>query len=124
MKKLFLILPVVVLAACGSEKDYSKYDSKFVGCERIDTTSFHLVYKCPADQEWAQAVKQMQPNGKFKAGGKLRMAELYADTDHVYAEVSFGDSSDNEECKESFTIRTMIAEPVEGGDNWAFIGCR
>lgn len=121
MKKLFLVLPVVALVACGSEKDYSKYDSIFVGCERIDMTSFHLVYKCPVDQEWVQAVKQMQPNGKFRAGGKLRMDELYADTDHVYTEVSFNDPG---VCKEDFTIRTMVAQPVEGGDNWAFIGCR
>ena len=119
MKKLFLILPVVALAACS--EDYSKYDSIFGGCERIETTEFHLVYKCPADQEWAQTVKLLQPNGKFRAGGYLNLEELYADKDHIYAEVSFNDPG---VCKEDFTIRTMIAEPVEGGDNWAFIGCR
>ena len=89
--------------------------------ERIETTEFHLVYKCPADQEWAQQVKQQQPNGKFRAGGQLNLEELYADTEHVYAEVSFDDPGT---CKENFTIRTMIAEPIEGGDNWAFVGCR
>ena len=119
MKKLPLILPIIALAACN--QDYSRYDSIFEGCERIETTEFHLVYKCPADQEWAQQVKQLQPNGKFRAGGYLNLAELYEDTDHVYSEVSFKDKG---VCKEDFTIRTMIAKPVEGGDNWAFIGCR
>ncbi|MBR3511041.1 MAG: hypothetical protein IKN73_03190 [Alphaproteobacteria bacterium] len=123
MKKLFLILPVFALAACG--QDYSKYDSIFGGCERIETTDFHLVYKCPAGQEWAQKVKQLKPNGKFRAGGHLNLSELYADKEHVYTEVSFDDPGT---CKEDFTIRTMIAEPVDGDAgkdiNWAFIGCR
>ncbi len=119
MKKLFFILSIITLGACA--QDYSKYDSIFEGCERIETTEFHLVYKCPAEQEWAQQVKQQQPNGKFRAGGQLNLGELYADTEHVYAEVSFDDPGT---CKENFTIRTMIAEPIEGGDNWAFVGCR
>ena len=64
MKKLFLILPVVALAACGD--NYSKYDSIFTGCERIETTKFHLVYKCPTNQEWVQQVKQLEPNGNIQ----------------------------------------------------------
>lgn len=116
MKKLLLILPVVALTACS--ENYNKYDSIFEGCERIETTEFHLVYKCPADQEWAQQVKQQQPNGKFRTGGYLNLEELYADTEHVYAEVSFDDPEDCED----FIVRTMIAEP--GEDFWAFVGCR
>ncbi len=119
MKQLFLILPIITLTACG--QDYSEYDSIFGRCERIETTEFHLVYKCSVDQEWAQQVKQLQPNGKFRAGGHLNLSELYADQEHVYAEVSFDDPG---WCTEDFTIRTMIAEPIEGGGNWAFIGCR
>ena len=123
MKKLFLILPIVALAACGD--DYSKYDSIFGGCERIETTEFHLVYKCPSDQEWAQQVKQMEPNGKFMAGGHYNLAEMYADTEHVYTEVALDDKNF---CKEDFTIRTMIAEPIDGDEgkdiNWAYIGCK
>ena len=119
MKKLFLILPVTALMACG--QNYSEYDSIFTDCERIETTEFHLVYKCPANQQWAQDIKNLQPNGKFKAGGYLNLDEMYADKEHIYAEVSFNDPN---WCKEDFTIRTMIAKPVEGGANWAFIGCR
>ena len=114
-------MPIITLAACADENKYQEYDSIFGGCERIETTEFHLVYKCPANQEWAQNVKKLQPNGKFRAGGHLNLDELYADTEHVYAEVSFNDSG---WCKEDFTIRTMIAKPVKGGDNWAFIGCK
>ena len=119
MKKVLALTSVLALAACG--QNYSKYDSIFVGCERIETTEFHLIYKCPADQEWVQEVKKSQPNGKWRAGGQFNLDEMYADTEHVYAEVSLNDKG---ECKEDFTIRTMIAKPVEGGDNWAFIGCR
>ena len=111
-------MPIITLTACT--QNYSKYDSIFEGYKRIETTEFHLVYKCPADHEWAQ-VKQLQPNGKFRAGGHLNLSELYADQEHVYAEVSFDDPG---WCTEDFTIRTMIAEPIEGGENWAFIGCR
>ena len=63
--------------------------------------------------------EQLQPTGKFIAGGHLNLDELYADTAHVYAEVAL---NDKHFCKENFTIRTMIAKP--GKDNWAFIGCR
>ena len=119
MKKLFLILPVITLVAC--DKDYSKYDSIFGGCERIETTKWHLIYKCPANQEWAQKVKQLQPNGKFMAGGHYNLDEMYADTEHVYTEVAFNDKNF---CKEDFTIRTMIAKPTKGADNWAYIGCK
>ena len=118
MKKLSFILPVMVLMASGS--GYKEYDSVFVGCERIETTEKHLVYKCPADQEWAVAVKALEPNGMFKTGGDLNLSELYADKDYVYAEVVFNDPG---MCKEDFTIRTMIAEP-NSDKYWAFIGCK
>lgn len=121
MNKMLTLLSVGALALVACGQDYSKYDAILPGCERIETTNYHLVYKCPADQEWAQQVKQLQPNGKFGAGGQFNLSELYADTEHVYAEVSFNDKNT---CKEGFSIRTMIAEPVEGGDNWAFVGCR
>ncbi len=118
MKKLLLVLPVVALAACS--EGYSKYDSMFGGCERIETSEIHLVYKCPADQEWAQEVKKLQPNGMFMTGGNLNLSEMYADKAHVYAEVVFNDPG---MCKEDFTIRTMIAEP-NSDTSWAFIGCK
>ena len=119
MKKVVALTSVLVLAACGN--DVAKHDADFAGCERIETTEFHLVYKCPADQEWVQQVKQMQPNGKFKAGGYLNLEELYADTANVYVEVAL---NNKDVCKEDFTVRTMIAKPVQGGGDWAFIGCK
>jgi len=114
MKKLFLILPLIALVGCNNS-----YESMFANCEKIETTKEHLVYKCPASQEWVQKVKQLKPTGKFKTGGKLNLDELYADKAHVYAEVVFDDKNF---CKENFTIRTMVANPNE--DKWAFIGCR
>ena len=67
----------------------------------------------------------MEPNGKWKAGGHFNLDEMYADTEHVYVEVAFDDENYKGICKEDFTIRTMIAKPVEETKNdWAFIGCR
>lgn len=118
MNKLSFILPVMALMACGS--GYKEYDSVFVGCERIETTEEHLVYKCPADQEWVVAVKTLEPNAMFKTGGDLNLSELYVDKDYVYAEVAFNEPG---VCKEDFIIRTMIAEP-NSDTYWAFIGCK
>ncbi len=114
MKKLLLILPVIALAACG--QDYNKYDSIFEGCERIETTELHLVYKCPVDE----ITKTFQPNGKFISNGNLNLEELYADTEHTYEEVALNDTC----CchGKDFTIRTMVAKPV-ADENWAVIGC-
>lgn len=114
MKKLFFILPIIMLTACA--QDYSKYDSIFEGCERIETTELHLVYKCPVDE----VTKTFPPNGQFMSGGNLNLAELYADTEHSYVEVALNDTC----CCEGkdFTIRTMIAKPAED-ENWANIGC-
>ena len=119
MKKLLLMLRIISLAACASE-DYTKYDAIFEGCERIETTAEHLVYKCPVTQEWVAAVKAIEPNGKFFVRGNLNIAELYADTENVYSELVFNDEGN---CAESYTIRTMVAEPTETAD-WAVIGCR
>lgn len=114
MKKLFFILPIIMLTACA--QDYSKYDSIFEGCERIETTEFHLVYKCPVDE----ITKQMEPNGQFASGGELNLEELYADTEHSYIEVSLNDPNYCHD--QDFTIRTMVAQPV-ADENWAVIGC-
>ena len=114
MKKLLLILPVVALTACS--ENYNKYDSIFDSCERIETTEFHLVYKCPVDE----ITKQMEPNGQFASAGELNLEELYADTEHSYIEVSLNDINYCHD--QDFTIRTMVAKPV-ADENWAVIGC-
>ena len=118
MKKILVLTSALALTACN--EDYSRYDSFFVGCERLETTKVHLIYKCPSDQEWAQQAKRYLPNTKFKADTKLNLEELYADTAHLYLEVAL---NEKKFCKENFTIRAMIAKPVEG-DNWAVIGCK
>ena len=118
MKKLMFALPVLMCAACAS--DYKEFDNHFSGCERIETSAQHLIYKCPADQEWIVAVKAQEPNGMFKTGGGQNLDELYADTENVYVEVAFNDAG---VCAEDYTIRTMIAAPV-ADKMWAFIGCK
>lgn len=117
MKKILTLTSVLALAACGNH--VKEMDNHFAGCERIETTKVHLVYKCPANQEWAQKVKLLKPTGKFRAGGHFNLDEMYNDTANVYVEVSLNDKN---LCKEDFTIRTMVAKP--GKDNWAVIGCK
>ena len=120
MKKLFLTLAAVVaVTACG-KSNAAEYEEIFVGCEQIEATGEHVVYKCPADIEWIVNVKTQEPNGKFFTGGALNLADLYADTEHAYVEVSLNDPN---VCEEDFTIRTMVAEPKDDA-NWAFIGCK
>lgn len=118
MKKLLLILPVIALAACGDGN--KKYDAIFTGCERIDTTKEHLVYKCPVDQIWVGRVKAMTPNVEFRTNGNLNLEELYADKEHAYLEVSLNEKN---VCSEDYTIRVMTAEP-KAGTKWAVMGCK
>ena len=120
MNKILPLLSVGTLALVACGQSYEKYDSMFSGCERIETSEVHLVYKCPADQPWVADVKAVEPNGMFKTGGELNLADLYADTANVYVEVSLNDKG---LCKEDFTLRTMVAEPVADA-NWAVIGCK
>ena len=120
MKNLFLTLgAVAALTACG-KSNAAEYEEIFVGCEQIQATDEHVVYKCPADMEWIVDVKTQEPNGKFYTTGGLNLADLYADTEHAYVEVSLNDPNT---CKEDFTIRTMVTEPKDN-TNWAFIGCK
>jgi len=121
MKKVLTLASILALAACCP--DYDRFDSMFSGCERIQTKKWekHLLYKCPADQEWLQEVKNAQPNGKWRYGTRYNLDELYTDTEHVYVEVALYDRG---VCKEDFTVRTMIAQPVKDGDDWAFIECK
>ena len=34
-------------------------------CEKIASTSTHIVYKCPSSLEWIKDVKAQQPTGKW-----------------------------------------------------------
>lgn len=120
MKKSLFILPLVsvALVACGKEEE--KQPDMFATCEQIEVTDEHLVYKCPSTLEWIAAVKAVEPNGVFKTGGNLNLAELFADTENTYVEVALNDAG---KCAEDFTVRTMIAEPKEDA-MWAVIGCK
>ena len=121
MRNLFLILSIV-LCATACTKDYSEYDSlsMLTDCERIETSTEHLVYKCPANTPWIQSVKQVEANSAFKLVGNLNLTELYKDSEHTYIEIAF---KDNDRCRESFSIRTMISNPDEGAP-WAYVGCK
>ena len=124
MKKICIICgALAMLVACdnaNAASDYAEYDAIFAGCERIEASDVHLVYKCPADMEWIANIKHQEPTGMFMTGGDLNLAELYADTEHAYAEVALNNPG---LCQEDFTIRTMLREP-NTETNWAFVGCK
>ena len=121
MKKILLLTSVLALVACGNSIDTAEMDSYFAGCERVDTTKAHLVYKCPSSQEWIAEVKKQEPNALFQSGGNLNWDEVNADTEHTYVEVV--SSKAGAECKEAFHYRTMV-KPVNDEEWYAVIGCK
>ena len=106
MKKILTLTSVLALAACGQSLDVTQHDADFAGCERVDTTKTHLVYKCPSDMEWIKEVKKQEPNALFFEGGALVWDDVNADKDHTYVEVVLDTKS--EACKENFHYRTMV----------------
>lgn len=123
MKKIFVLGSVLALAACGNNIDVAQHDADFAGCERIETTKEHLVYKCPADQEWIATVKTQEPNVKFFRAAALTVDDMSADTEHTYVEVVLGDAAQG--CKEDFHYRTMVKPyNAETQEFYAVLSCK
>ena len=108
MKKILALTSVLALAACGNSFDPAEMDAHFVGCERIDTTAEHLVYKCPSSQEWIVELKKQEPTALFQEGGNLVWDDVNADTENTYVEVVFGEFGKIDECAEDYHFRTMV----------------
>ena len=126
MKKILALTSVLALAACGI--DTAKHDADFAGCERVDTTKTHLVYKCPADMERFAEIKKQTPTALFQEGGNLNLDEVNADKDNMYVEVVFGEFGKIDECVENFHYRTMVkpvnADAKENKDWYAVVSCK
>lgn len=123
MKKLLLILPVIALVGCNS--DAKDIENTMNGCEKIESTSTHIVYKCPSSLEWIKDVKAQQPTGKWvdiSGIDETKLSEMAKDPEYTYVEIAFDQPGWDKLCKENYTIRTMLKEP--SSDGWAFIGCR
>ena len=123
MKKLLLILPVIALVGCNS--DIKDIEKTMTGCEKIASTSTHIVYKCPSSLEWIKNVKALQPTGKWvdiSGIDETKVSEMAKDPEYTYVEFAFDQPGWTKLCKENYTMRTMLKEP--GEDNWAFVGCR
>jgi hypothetical protein len=122
MKKLLTLASVLALAACGQPLDVAQHDADFEGCERVDTTKIHLVYKCPASMERFAEIKTQEPTALFKMGGSLNWDEVNADTEHVYVEVV---KPHSENCKENFHYRTMVKPFNQETQEWyAVVSCK
>ena len=123
MKKVLALTSVLALAACGQSLDVTQHDADFAGCERVDTTNMHLVYKCPADMERFAEVKKQEPTAMFQMGGGLNWDEVNADTANVYVEVV--SSKAGTDCQEDFHYRTMVKPfNTETKDMFAVISCK
>lgn len=123
MKKLLLILPVIALVGCNS--DIKDIEKTMTDCEKIASTSTHIVYKCPSSLEWIKDVKAQQPTGKWvdtSGIDETKLSEMAKDAEYTYVEIAFDQPGWDKLCKENYTIRTMLKEP--SSDGWAFIGCR
>lgn len=121
MKKIFVLGSVLALAACGM--DVAKHDADFVGCERVDTTKTHLVYKCPSNMERFAEIKTQTPTAMFKEGGNLVWDDVNADKENTYVEVVLGVA---ENCQENFHYRTMV-KPMNkdnAEEMYAVISCK
>ena len=124
MKKIIALTSVLALAACGiSSEQIAQHDADFAGCERVDTTKTHLVYKCPSNLEWIVNVKKSEPTALFQTGGGLIWDDVNADTEHTYVEVV--PSKPGTDCKEDFHYRTMV-KPFnrETREPFAVVGCK
>lgn len=123
MKKVLTLTSVLALVACGQSLNSAQHDADFAGCERVDTTKMHLVYKCPANMERFAQVKTMEANALFQEGGALVWDEVNADTANVYVEVVGGKWGKIDECQENFHYRTKV-KPVNGEEMYAVITCK
>ncbi len=82
MKKLFLILPVAVLAACSSEQK-----TLVSGCEKIIASETGGdIYKCPMTEEFVK-IQAMDADSMFGSIDGLDMANVIFDTEHAYVNV-------------------------------------
>lgn len=120
MKKVLALTSVLALAACGQSLDVAQHDADFTGCERIDTTKTHLVYKCPANMERFAEVKKQEATVMFKEGGALVWDEVNADKENIYVEVVAGNDAG---CMEGFHYRTMV-KPQNGEEMYAVVSCK
>ena len=107
MKKLLLILPVVALAACGSEQK-----TLVSGCEKILSNEVAGdVYKCPMSEDLA-AIQALEANAMFKTTDGLDVAAIAADTENVYINVFAEDKCPAEG---QVWYRVMVKNPTFDG---------
>ena len=125
MKKILALTSVLALAACGNSIDTAAMDAHFAGCERVDTTKTHLVYKCPSTQEWIVELKKQEPTAMFQEGGNLVWDDVNADVENTYVEVVFGKWGKVDACAEDFHFRVMVKPfNTETKEMFAVVTCK
>jgi hypothetical protein len=125
MKKIFVLGSVLALAACGQQIDVAQHDADFAGCERVDTTKIHLVYKCPSNMDRFAEIKKQEPTALFQMGGGLNWDDVNADKENTYVEVVFGKYGKIGECAEDFHYRTMVKPfNTETKEMFAVVSCK
>lgn len=108
MKKLF-ILPVLCLAACGSDNTVDIFGQK---CEKIATGERgDFIVKCPVSPE-LDSIRGADKNTMFLSA-QPDMAAIAADAEHIYVNVI--PAGTFEEIT-GVCYRVMAAEPVLDGE--------
>ena len=123
MKKVIALTSILALAACSSgisQNDIAKNDANFMGCERVDTSNIHLVYKCSVNSiAWAKPIRKREPNCMFISGGNLNWNAVNADVEYTYVEIIKTKS-----CEEGFEYRAMVKPfNLETREYFAVSGC-
>ena len=116
MKKLFLILPVIALAACSQEKTLVS------GCEKIGADEYGAIYKCPITEELVAIQESKAPDTMFRSDCGVNIAEIAQDTEHVYVNLD-----KDGECKGEGTVlyRIMVKNPtIDGNTMYTVATCR
>ena len=113
MKKMFICgLAVAVIAGCSAKTDEVKvFDAS---CEKVAVfEQGDIIVKCPVNETLA-SLQEQEPNGMFVQRGELNIAELAADTEHVYVNIIPVGAYD---WAQKMEYRIMVKNPVIDGEH-------
>ena len=117
MKKLFLILPVMALAACNQEPQ-----TLISGCEQIGADEYGAIYKCPITEELVAIQESKAPDAMFRSDCGVDVAEIAKDTEHVYVNL---DKDGKCEGEGTVMYRVMVKNPtIDGKAMYTVVTCK
>lgn len=118
MKKLFVCgVAAALIAGCSEKPKDTEVKILDTSCEKVLTfEQGDFIAKCPVSTA-LEMLQSQAPNARFVQAGDLNLADLVADTDHVYVDVIPAGAYD---WAEKLEYRVMVKEPnFEGDAMWA-----